>query len=227
MSVIAKCSTVSNTRPATRKFGATRSAAGSTSRSGIDDDEGRVGHYPGRLEAEDAQLDGYTVIDVTPWEAASNSKAAALPAGTDSGSITFTYNGEPMTADLRVQYFDEEDGISQFKLFVGNQELDHWQADNHLPTFSKLPDAHTSIRHTIRNVDLHPGDQIHLEATADSGERRGRRLHRDCSREEIAAHIHSSPSGRIQHSSLSLWERLDEGFCLAFVRHQPAQNRET
>jgi alpha-glucuronidase len=45
--------------------------------SGIPDAQGRAGHYPGRLEAEDARLTGYKVIDVTPWEDASGGKAVA------------------------------------------------------------------------------------------------------------------------------------------------------
>jgi alpha-glucuronidase len=43
--------------------------------SGIPDEKGRAGHYPGRLEAEDARLTGYKVIDVKPWEDASGGKA--------------------------------------------------------------------------------------------------------------------------------------------------------
>jgi len=43
--------------------------------SGIPDEKGRAGHYPGRLEAEDAKLTGYKVIDVKPWEDASGGKA--------------------------------------------------------------------------------------------------------------------------------------------------------
>ncbi len=39
--------------------------------SGIPDEQGRAGHYPGRLEAEDARLTGYKIIDVKPWEDAS------------------------------------------------------------------------------------------------------------------------------------------------------------
>jgi hypothetical protein len=39
--------------------------------SGIADAKGRVGHYPGRFEAESMQLQGYEVKDVSPWEAAS------------------------------------------------------------------------------------------------------------------------------------------------------------
>ncbi|HEY1903489.1 MAG TPA: alpha-glucuronidase family glycosyl hydrolase [Terracidiphilus sp.] len=47
--------------------------------SGIPDDTGRAGHYPGRLEAEDARLTGYKVIAVTPWEDASRGKAVSCP----------------------------------------------------------------------------------------------------------------------------------------------------
>jgi alpha-glucuronidase len=47
--------------------------------SGIPDEKGRAGHYPGRLEAEDARLTGYRIIDVTPWEDASGGKAVTCP----------------------------------------------------------------------------------------------------------------------------------------------------
>jgi len=45
--------------------------------SDIPDEKGRAGHYPGRMEAEDARLTGYKVIDVTPWEDASGGKAVS------------------------------------------------------------------------------------------------------------------------------------------------------
>ena len=45
--------------------------------SGIPDEHGRAGDFPGRLEAEDARLSGYKVIDVQPWEDASRGKAVS------------------------------------------------------------------------------------------------------------------------------------------------------
>jgi alpha-glucuronidase len=45
--------------------------------SGIPDAKGRAGHYPGRLEAEDARLTGYKIIEVNPWEDASGGKAVS------------------------------------------------------------------------------------------------------------------------------------------------------
>jgi alpha-glucuronidase len=139
-------------------------------KSGIDDIEGRVGHYPHRLEAEDQELEGYSFVKVEPWEAASGRGAAQLPAGVERGTLRFSWNtnGE---YDLRVQYFDEDDGVSKFRLFVNDREIDHWQADNHVPTPSITPNAHTSIRRTIPHVHLNKGDEIKLEGTADAGER--------------------------------------------------------
>jgi alpha-glucuronidase len=43
--------------------------------TGIPDALGRAGHFPGRMEAEEAHLTGYTVFDVRPWEDASRGKA--------------------------------------------------------------------------------------------------------------------------------------------------------
>ena len=39
--------------------------------SGIAEQSGRAGHFPGRVEAEAMTLAGYAVQPVTPWEAAS------------------------------------------------------------------------------------------------------------------------------------------------------------
>jgi alpha-glucuronidase len=54
--------------------------------SGIPDEKGRAGHYPGRLEAEYARLSGYKIIEVTPWEDASFGKAVACPSTTSSST---------------------------------------------------------------------------------------------------------------------------------------------
>jgi alpha-glucuronidase len=141
-------------------------------RSGIPDEQGRVGNYPNRLEAEDQQLEGYTVTNIAPWEAASSSRAIQL-VEEDSGSVRFRHSGRPGTFALRVQYFDEEDGVSKYKLFVGDRLLDEWSADNHLPTPTTLPDSHSSIRRTVPGVKLQPGEEIRIEGQADDGERAG------------------------------------------------------
>jgi alpha-glucuronidase len=139
-------------------------------RSGIPDGHGRVGNYPNRLEAESQQLDGYKITDITPWEAASSSKAVQL-SDRESGAMRFRYDGPPGTYDLHVRYFDEDDGVSTFKLLLGERMLDEWQADNRLPTPTTNPDSHSSIRRTISGVKLQTGDEIRIEGKADQGER--------------------------------------------------------
>jgi alpha-glucuronidase len=56
--------------------------------SGIPDERGRAGNYPGRLEAENARLTGYKVIDVNPWEDASGGKAVTC------GEANVSRNGD-------------------------------------------------------------------------------------------------------------------------------------
>ncbi len=139
--------------------------------SGVADEQDRVGNYPGRLEAEAQQLDGYAPAEAVPWESASASKFVQLPEGVDAGSVTFPFAGEAGWYDFHVQYFDEEGGVSQFRAYLGDQLVDQWQADDHVPTPSDRPDAHTSSRRTVRGVALRPGDSVRIEATPDRGER--------------------------------------------------------
>jgi alpha-glucuronidase len=140
-------------------------------RSGIADEQGRVGNYPGRLEAEDQQLTGYKQTSITPWEAASGRGIVQLPAVVSTGAINFRFDGRSGYYDLHLRYFDEQDGVSQFKLFVGERRLDAWKAHHELPTPTTLPDAHSSIMRTVKGVRLKDGDVIRLDGRGDAGER--------------------------------------------------------
>ncbi len=157
--------------------------------SGIPDAQGRAGHYPGRLEAEDARLTGYKVIDVTPWEDASGGKAvtcaAPTPAapnaqldhsldvaapGTPTCTAEWTYDGPAGRYNIAVQYFDLQPGTGHFTLDVQNQQLVSWTANDSLP--SRRPDGDNSTRFTFRGadsrgVDLKPGDKSAVEGTPD------------------------------------------------------------
>ncbi len=139
--------------------------------SGIDDERNRVGNDPDRLEAENQQLNGYQVIEVTPWEAASGAKAVEVPNDVNVGTISWKFAGEAGTYDLAVQYFDEEDGISRFVLAVNGEQVAAWDAADHVPTPSDKPDSHTSSRTWARNIRLADGDEIMLTGRADGGER--------------------------------------------------------
>ena len=140
-------------------------------KSGIADAKGRVGHDANRIEAEAMRLAGYQITDITPWEAASGGKAIQCVSRDRQCAASFRYDGRAGWFDLDVQYFDESDGKSTFKLFIGEQLVDQWIADDHLPTTK--PDAHSSTRHRVRGVALRPGDAIRIEAVADGGENAG------------------------------------------------------
>jgi alpha-glucuronidase len=141
--------------------------------SEINDEHGRVGNHPDRIEAESLTLSGYEVTDITPWEAASGAKAVQLPDSLSSGSISWGFNGEDGAYDLAVQFFDEGDGVSEFQLGVAGKNVASWNAPDHVPTPSDKPDSHTSSRKWISGVALRSGDEIVLTGKADGGERAG------------------------------------------------------
>ncbi len=134
--------------------------------STIPDARGRVGHYPGRTEAEAMRLQGYSITDVTPWEAASGGKAVVCPAAKCSAALRF--DGAPGWYTIRVQYFDQNNGMSRFRLFVGKQLVDEWAASLRLPTV-KI-DATSSTRRAVSGITLRPNDEIRVEGIPDGAE---------------------------------------------------------
>jgi len=131
--------------------------------SGIPDDQGHAGHYPGRLEAEDARLNGYKIIDVTPWEDASGGKAVTCSEKVCSAE--WTYTGQPGRYSFAVQYFDLQGGIGHYTLKINGQPAATWDGNADLP--SKHPNGDNSTRYTVPNVGLKPGDILQIEGTPD------------------------------------------------------------
>ena len=131
--------------------------------SGIPDEKGRAGHYPGRLEAEDARLTGYKIIDVNPWEDASGGKAVSCDE--KNCAVEWTFAGSAGRYDIAVQYFDLQGGVAHFTLKVNGLPTGGWRADAILP--SPGPHGDNSTRHTAHRVDLKTGDVISIEATPD------------------------------------------------------------
>jgi alpha-glucuronidase len=134
--------------------------------SGIPDAQGRAGHYPNRLEAETADLTGYKVIDVSPWEDASGGKA--ISCGDTSCSAAWTYNGQPGRFNIAVQYFDLQGGVAKFALSVNGQPPTSdasWSADATFPT--PRPHGDNSTRRIVHDITLKPGDTVRIEGTPD------------------------------------------------------------
>jgi alpha-glucuronidase len=144
--------------------------------SGIPDEQGRAGRHPGRLEAEDARLSGYTGIEVTPWEDATcgeaNSakcgKANAVTCGGADCSAEWAYQGAAGKFDVAVQYFDLQGGNARFALQVNGKEVARWTADALLP--SKRPNGDNSTRYVAHGVELKPGDVIRVEGMPDGSD---------------------------------------------------------
>jgi alpha-glucuronidase len=134
--------------------------------SSIPDAKGRVGHYPGRTEAEAMTLDGYTVTAVTPAEDASGGKAVSCAA--KSCSASFSYDGTAGTYDIRVEYFDQNSGTALYRAFVGDKLVGEWTADLRVP--SARLDSTSSTRHTLEAVSLRPGDRIRIEGAPEARE---------------------------------------------------------
>jgi alpha-glucuronidase len=136
--------------------------------SGIPDDLGRVGHDPGRIEAEAMRLDGYAPKRVLHFETASGETAIRCSAA--RCSATFRHEGAPGWYALKVRYFDYAEGAARFRLWVGDQLVDEWVADDTLPTRRTEPDGTSSTRRVISGIALRPGDEIRVEGLPDASE---------------------------------------------------------
>jgi alpha-glucuronidase len=138
--------------------------------SGIPDAKGRAGQTPGRMEAEDARLAGYKVIDITPWEDASGGKAVTCDASSapKGCSAEWTYTDVSGHFDIAVQYFDLQGGVAHFALDVNGKAIATWAADAKLP--SRRPDGDNSTRFTTRGVELKPGDVLRVDGTPDASD---------------------------------------------------------
>jgi len=115
------------------------------------------------------KLEGYEPKPATPWETASGGLAVECPAARCAAS--FRYQGAPGWYTLRVRYFDRNDGVSHFRLLVGSQPIDEWDAADRLP--SKKTDGASSTRRVVEGIALRPGDEIRIEGVPGGAEPAG------------------------------------------------------
>lgn len=134
--------------------------------SGVADARGRAGQHPQRWEAESMTLDKYAAVEVTPWETASGGKAVSCSAATCSAK--FQWQGTAGWYDLKVRYFDQNNGRASFTTHVGAQVVDQWVAADRVPS-AKL-DGSTSSRRIAVGVALKPGDEIRIVGVPEAGE---------------------------------------------------------
>jgi alpha-glucuronidase len=127
-----------------------------------------VGNHPDRIEAENMQLQGYGPINVTPWESASGGKGVECPVSERRCTALIQFGGAAGEYELDVQYFDQNNGASRFRVYLEDHVVDEWRADDHLP--AAKPNADSSTRRLI-DLTLRPGDEIRIEGVPDGGER--------------------------------------------------------
>jgi len=137
--------------------------------SGIPDTKGRVGNYPGRVEAKSMHLHGYVPTDVVPPEDASGGKAVTCPEPLQRCEASYQFNGAAGWYEIDVEYFDLPSGQSRFRVLVGDQEVDEWTAGAQLPGMKLSADS--SVRRRITGLALRPGDEIRIEGYPDGSER--------------------------------------------------------
>ena len=134
--------------------------------SSVPDEKGRAGKHPGRTEAEAMRLEGYMPVPVNPWEAASGGTAVSCPIARCAAH--FVVEGSAGRHEVRIRYFDQNNGAARFRFLVNGEVLDEWVASDRLPT-QKIDGTSSSLR-IVPGVALHPGDEIRIEVSPDGGE---------------------------------------------------------
>jgi alpha-glucuronidase len=135
--------------------------------SGIPDAKGRLGNHPRRIEAESMELQGYIPFEVTPWESASGGRAVVC-VQTQPCTAKYRFAGAKGWYDLEVEYFDQNNGVSKYEVFVGDQLVDEWLADSSLP--ATVPNGDSSTRRHIVGLALRPGDVLRIKGFPDAAE---------------------------------------------------------
>ena len=116
-----------------------------------------------KVEAESMSLVNY---GAETNSSASGGKCIKLSA--NSGTASFSFNGTSGNYGVKVVYFDENDGVSTYKLYVNNVLIDSWSADRDLGSGSAV--AKTLTERTVQNVQLNSGEQIKIEGSKEGGE---------------------------------------------------------
>ncbi|MCA0996165.1 hypothetical protein [Alloyangia pacifica] len=83
------------------------------------------------------------------------------------GTATTTFEGESGTYDMRIDYFDENDGVSYLEVRLNDEVLDAWYWDQNLG--SAFANKQTLTHRVIEDVDIEAGDEIIFYGVGDRG----------------------------------------------------------
>ncbi|WP_240415441.1 FG-GAP-like repeat-containing protein [Paenibacillus periandrae] len=114
------------------------------------------------IEAEDMTLVGYMP------EVQSVASGGKVIKVSGTGTATMPFNGQDGTYDLKVHYFDENDGAATYRMFVNDLRVDAWTANQDLGSASVSEKSRTS--RWISGIPLRKGDIVKLEGTSNASE---------------------------------------------------------
>ena len=119
-----------------------------------------------RLEAEDFSLNGY---EVESTGASSGNQHVRNITGQDTAVATETFNGPAGEYQLKIAYYDEDDGVATLAVEINGEEIWRFDLDEQLPSPFATPATHTT-RTLSTTIELNPGDEIRVLGTNQSGE---------------------------------------------------------
>jgi hypothetical protein len=120
-----------------------------------------------RYEAEDLTLQEYQVESMAE-AGASGGKQIALKVMGGKGSAKGTFDGEAGTYQVKVGYYDENDGVSSATVTVDGQSKS-FKFDRDLPAGIARPNTKTSLI-THSAIELKPGDNFEIQGKRHKGE---------------------------------------------------------
>ena len=113
------------------------------------------------IQAEDMQLSGeYRVEKIN---AASGGEVISLRGGSndDTGAATFDFTGKTGTYDIKIHYFDENDGVGHLKLQQEGKQLISFDLNKQLG--SPLANNQTKTSMEIQDVSISSGDTFRID----------------------------------------------------------------
>ncbi|MGF1497417.1 MAG: hypothetical protein ACFB8W_11415, partial [Elainellaceae cyanobacterium] len=120
---------------------------------------------PLRVEAETMELSGdYGTESVG---VASDGKVISLIGGPSdqTGSAKMTFTGEDGTYDIKVAYFDENDGVGRLEVKQGDRTLSAFDLDQQLG--SRFADNQTMTSQVIEDISIQAGDVFSFSGVED------------------------------------------------------------
>ncbi len=114
------------------------------------------------FEAEQMTLSGYSV------ESNSAASGGKLVKTSGTGTAAFIFQGSGALYDIKVHYFDENDGVSPYRLLVNGHEVETWKADKDLG--ANYANSATRTSKTRKLIYLGAGYEVKLEGKFQGGE---------------------------------------------------------